>query len=268
VSGRKYNKYGGDTTCIEVRTKDDQIIIVDAGTGIRRLGNQLIAEGRYSYNIIFTHAHWDHLMGFPFFKPLYLDQTNIWLQGCPYAQKFVESMLNKVMSTPNFPVKYEQIKAHVSYIPECPERIEIGSVTIMPIYLSHPNGGNGYKFIEDDHVFVFLTDNELDHQHSGGLLFDDYKNFSSKADLLIHDGEYTPDEYEATRTWGHSVYTTALDLAISAEVKKFGIFHLNQERTDDEVDRMIADCREIINANAKGSNIECFAVGSDMTFIL
>jgi len=149
ISGKEFIKYGGDTTSIEIRTKDDQIIIVDAGTGIRRLGNQLIAEGRYSYDIIFTHAHWDHLMGFPFFKPLYLDQTVMRFQGCPYAQKFVESMLNKVMSPPNFPVRYDQIKAHVSYTPECPEHIEIGAVTIIPINLSHPNGGNGYKFIEN-----------------------------------------------------------------------------------------------------------------------
>jgi len=81
VSGMEYIKYGGDTTCIEIRTKDDKIIIVDAGTGIRRLGNQLIKEERYSYDIIFTHAHWDHLMGLPFFKPLYLEQADIRLRG-------------------------------------------------------------------------------------------------------------------------------------------------------------------------------------------
>ncbi len=75
VSGKEYIKYGGDTTCIEIRTKSDDIIIVDAGTGIRRLGNQLLKEGRLEYNLIFTHAHWDHLMGFPFFKPVYRNDT-------------------------------------------------------------------------------------------------------------------------------------------------------------------------------------------------
>ena len=127
VSGKEYIKYGGDTTCIEIRTKDDRIIIVDAGTGIRRLGNRLIEEGRFSYDIIFTHAHWDHLMGFPFFKPLYLEEARIHMQGCPFAQKYVETMLSRVMSEPNFPVRYADIHARVRYEPACAERFEIGT---------------------------------------------------------------------------------------------------------------------------------------------
>ena len=90
VSGKNYLKYGGDTTCIEIRTKNDDIIIVDAGTGIRRLGNQLIAEGRYRYSFIFTHAHWDHLMGFPFFKPLYFKHAELQMHRCPFQSKFVD----------------------------------------------------------------------------------------------------------------------------------------------------------------------------------
>jgi phosphoribosyl 1,2-cyclic phosphodiesterase len=266
VSGNEYIKYGGDTSCLEIRTKDDKIIIVDAGTGIRRLGNHLISEGRYSYNIIFTHAHWDHLMGFPFFKPIYLNKTNILMQGCPFAQRFVETMLNRVMSPPNFPVRYSDIRAHIEQTPVCPEQIEIGTVTIIPIRLSHPNQGNGYKFIEDDKTFVFLTDNELGFLHPGGLSFDAYKEFSAGADLLIHDGEYTEEEYRSTRQWGHSIYTTALELAIEAGVKQLGLFHLNQDRTDKQVDQMINICEEIITK--KGSNLRCFAVGCDTTFDL
>ena len=264
VSGKEYIKYGGDTTCIEIRTKDDKIIIVDAGTGIRRLGIDLIDEGRYSYDMIFTHAHWDHLMGFPFFSPIYNDKTHITLQGCPFAQKFVETMLGKVMSTPNFPVNYADIKAHVSYTPDCPANFKIGTVSIIPIRLSHPNQGNGYKFIEDGHSFVFLTDNELDFQHRGGLSLEAYQEFSAGADLLIHDGEYTEEDYKVTRQWGHSLYTTALELAINAGVKQFGLFHLNQERIDQEVDKMVDKCREIIAK--KSSDLECFAVGMDMVF--
>ncbi|MEW6670986.1 MAG: MBL fold metallo-hydrolase [Thermodesulfobacteriota bacterium] len=266
VSGKPYNKYGGDTTCIEIRTQDDHVIIVDAGTGIRRLGNGLIAEGRYDYDMIFTHAHWDHLMGFPFFKPLYLDRTEIRFQGCPFAQKFVESMLNKVMSPPNFPVRYDQITAQISHIPECPERMEIGSVTIIPISLSHPNGGNGYKFVENDRSFVFLTDNELDFQHPHGNTFEKYMEFSMGSDLLIHDAEYTEKEYKRVQQWGHSTYTSALELAISAGVKRLGLFHLNQDRTDEEMDRIAGECRSVIKK--RGVDLECFAVGSDMTFVL
>lgn len=259
-------KYGGDTTCIEIRTKDDQIIIVDAGTGIRRLGNQLIREGRHSCHIVFTHAHWDHLMGFPFFKPLYLEQTHIQMQGCPFAQKFVETMLSKVMSPPNFPVRYSDIKARVHYEPSCPEQFDIGGVSVFPIRLSHPNQGNGYKFVEDGRTFVLLPDNELGFVHPGGLSFDDYRAFSEGGDLLMHDSEYTEEEYRTMKRWGHSTYTTALELAVKAQVKQFGLFHLNQERSDGDVDEMVARCREI--TAERGFELECFAVGADMTFTL
>jgi phosphoribosyl 1,2-cyclic phosphodiesterase len=266
VSGKEYLKYGGDTTCIEIRTKDDDIIVVDAGTGIRRLGNQLIEEGRYSCDMILTHAHWDHLMGFPFFKLMYLEQANIRMQGCPYAQKFVETMLSQVMAPPNFPVPLSEVTARIDYEPVCPERFEIGSVTVIPIRLSHPNGGTGYKFIEDGKSFVFLTDNELDFTHPGGLPLEAYQEFSADADLLIHDAEYTKEEYDVTRQWGHSVYTTALELAIQGKVKQFGLFHINQERTDSGVDQMVDSCRQIVSE--RNSGLKCFAVGADMTITL
>ena len=170
------------------------------------------------------------------------------------------------MSPPNFPVNYSDIKAEISYAPDCPSLLEIGSVSIMPIRLSHPNQGNGYKFIEDGRSFVFLTDNELDFQHRGGLPFEAYEEFARGADLLIHDGEYTKEEYKSTRQWGHSVYATALDLALKSGVKSFGLFHLNQMRTDQEVDNIVDKCREI--TEEKGSDMECFAFGTDMTITL
>jgi len=266
VSGKEYTKYGGDTTCIEIRTKNDKIIIVDAGTGIRRLGNRLIEEERYSYDIIFTHAHWDHLMGLPFFKPLYLAQTDIRMQGCPFAQKYVETMLSKIMSPPNFPIRYADIKAKIRFEPVCPDRLEIDTVSIIPIPLSHPNQGRGYKFIEDGKRFVFLPDNELDFIHPGGLAFKAYQEFSVDAELLVHDAEYTKDEYDLTKQWGHSVYTAALELAISAKVRQFGLFYLNQDRTDQDVDEIVDRCQEI--AAKRGSDLRCMAVGADITLAL
>ena len=266
VSGKEYLKYGGDTTCIEIRTKSDDIIIVDAGTGIRRLGNRLIEENRYKYNLIFTHAHWDHLMGFPFFKPLYSKHSEIRLHHCPFPSKYVEDMLSRVMAPPNFPVRYSELKANISYDEGSPAEFQIGSVTVVPIPISHPDNGSGYKFIEDGKTFVFLTDNELGFVHPGGLYCKDYLEFSSGADLLIHDAEYTPEEYKTTIEWGHSSYTDVLDLSFRAGVKKLGLFHINQERTDSEMDKIVETCRQIIADNK--SNLECFAVASDMTFTL
>jgi len=266
VSGTEYLKYGGDTTCLEIRTKDDEIIIIDAGTGIRRLGNQLIQENRSKYNLIFTHAHWDHLMGFPFFKPIYLKRTEIKVYRCPFQGQYVEKMISKVLSPPNFPVKYADISASIFYEEGCPQAFEIGTIRIEPIRLSHPNGGSGYKFIEDDKTFVLLTDNELGYVHPGGLSVDDYIAFSADADLLIHDAEYTPGEYETYIEWGHSSYTHAVDLAISAGVEKLGLFHLNQDRSDEKMDDIVHKCRQIISD--RGQHIECFSTAIDMTFNL
>ena len=266
VSGKDYLKYGGDTTCIDIRTKSGDIIIIDAGTGIRRLGNQLADEKCFDFNFLFTHAHWDHLMGFPFFKPLYFKKSNMRVHGCPFHSKFVETILSKVMAPPNFPVKYSDITAQMSYPDACPTKFDIGSVSVVPIALSHPNGGSGYKFIEDDKTFIFLTDNELGYVHPGGLAFEDYLKFCSGADLLIHDAEYTPEEYKKFIDWGHSDYTDALDLAQQAAVKKLGLFHLNQERTDSEMDNIVKDCRN--RSSAKGSNLACVGVAGDMEFEL
>lgn len=266
VSGKEFLKYGGDTTCVEIRSRCGEVIIVDAGTGIRRLGNLLADEGRHDHNLIFTHAHWDHLMGFPFFKPLYSKKSILRIYPCPYHRKTVEAMLDKVMAPPNFPVKYADITAQITYQDESLTEFEIGSISVVPIALSHPNGGSGYKFIEDGNTFVFLTDNELGYIHPGGREFEDYVAFCRDADLLIHDAEYTPEEYRTFMDWGHSVYTDALDMALKANVSQLGLFHLNQERTDSDMDLIVDDCQKRITT--KGSSLACVGAATDMVFKL
>ena len=266
VSGKEYLKYGGDTTSLEIRTQSGDIIAVDAGTGIRRFGNKLANENAHNINFLFTHAHWDHLMGFPFFKPLYLKRAAFHMHGCPFHTQFVETILSTVMAPPNFPVKYDDVKARMTYESACPQEFDIGSVSVTPIPISHPNGGSGYKFVEDGKSFVFLTDNELGFIHSGGRTFQEYVDFSAGADLLIHDSEYTPKEYQTFIEWGHSDYTDVLQLAREAGVKKLGLFHINQERTDQQMDDMVDACRQYIAE--QGLKFECVGVASDMTFKL
>jgi len=266
VSGKSYLKFGGDTTCLEIRTQTNDIIAVDAGTGIRRFGNKLAGENVNKVHFIFTHAHWDHLMGFPFFKPLYLKHSRFQMHGCPFHSQFVESILSTIMAPPNFPVKYGDVKARMTYEKACPQEFEIGSVAVTPIPISHPNGGSGYKFVEDGKTFVFLTDNELGYIHPGGRQFKDYVKFAAGADLLIHDSEYTPQEYRTFIEWGHSVYTDVLKLAREAGIKKLGLFHINQERTDDQMDEMVDTCRQ--HFADQSLNIECVGVATDMTFKL
>jgi len=170
------------------------------------------------------------------------------------------------MYPPNFPVRYSYLKADIIYEKSCPTHFQIGSVTIFPIPLSHPNKGSGYKFVEDGKTFIFLTDNELGYIHPGGLGFKDYLEYCKDAELLIHDAEYTPEEYKSNIEWGHTVFTDALELAFQANVKKLGLFHLNQERTDIQADEMLANCNKIIDES--GSSLECVMVGEGMTFEL
>ena len=264
VSGIEYLKHGGDTTCLEIRTENGTIIIVDAGTGIRGLGNHLMNEKSFKYHFIFTHAHWDHLIGFPFFKPLYTRDAELHMHHCPFHKTFVETMLSKLMTPPYFPIRYADLRAKIEYERACHSQFKIDSVLVVPIPISHPNGGSGYKFIENDKKFVFLTDNELGYVHPNGLPFEAYRDFCEGADLLIHDAEYTPDEYRTTIEWGHSVYTDVLRLAVQAGVKRLGLFHINQERTDPQMDVIVADCNQKLRE--QGSSITCFAVAKDMIF--
>jgi len=266
VSGEEYLKYGGDTPCIEIRTKNDEIIIVDAGSGIRRLGNSLLHEKRFSYTMIFTHSHWDHIMGFPFFKPIYNRKAAINIIDCPMAQGSLKKLLANVMSPPHFPVKFEDITADIRYHGACREGAVIDTVKVTSIPLSHPNMGLGYRFEEDGKSFVFLTDNELTYRHPGGLDYGRYAAFSKGTDFLIHDSEYNEKEYTYTKSWGHSVYTDALKLALEAGVKRFGLYHHNQDRSDEGLDEIVAHCRGII-AGEK-SDLECFAVTQDFELIL
>jgi len=267
ISGKDYIKYGGDTTCIEIRAESGDIIIVDAGTGIRRLGNKLIRENAFSINLLFTHAHWDHVMGFPFFKPIYNSHYEIRMLRCPFSS-YIRKMLSRVMDYPHFPVRYADIQAKIIYGEDdtCKENFEIGSISVAPINISHPNTGTGFKFTENGKSFVFLTDNELGFVHPGGLPFEAYTEFCAEADLLFHDGEYTPAEYKLFATWGHSSFTQAFRLARDAKVKKLGLFHLNQDRTDPQVDRIAEICNEAIAR--KGYAFECQPVACNTEFEL
>ncbi len=262
VSGKEYARYGGDTTCFEVRSRNNDIIIIDAGTGIRKLGNKLAASGESSLNILFTHAHWDHLMGFPFFKPIYSKKTTIKMYGCAYTQQSIEKVLSKSMIAPYFPVDFSQLQAAIVPRTVCEEPFTIGPILVTPIELSHPNQGIGYKFTEDNKIFVFLTDNELTLRHNGGGEYSDYLAFTAGADILMHDSEYTPDQYRITKGWGHSLYTDALRLAGEAGVKQFGLIHHNQDRTDDELDRIVDDCRVLMQKQNAG--VQCYGVEAEM----
>ncbi|SEM66243.1 Phosphoribosyl 1,2-cyclic phosphodiesterase [Syntrophus gentianae] len=266
VSGKEYVKYGGDTSCIEIRTQEEKVIIVDAGSGIRGLGNQLLEERRFEYSLLFTHAHWDHVIGFPFFKPIYHPGVRMEIFGCPFVATSAQEMLSRILRPPNFPLTLADLRAHLTCRTSCVEPFEIGSMRITPIPLSHPDGGGGYRFEEDGKSFVLLTDNELTYRHPGGLSYEDYIRFCEGADLLIHDAEYTEADYLKKKAWGHTVYRDALRLAMDAGVAKLGLFHHNQDRTDSELDAMVEDCRRSILLGEH--RLDCFALQQEMEIYL
>lgn len=247
IPGRSTLKYGGNTTCLEVRLSDGTLIIFDAGSGIKSLGDKIVKDydDREIY-LILTHSHWDHLMGFPFFVPAYLPEYTINVQGGPIAKKTLKDFLEHQMSPPYFPVSMNAMKANFTFTHGIPIVKQIGSATITPIMLNHPNGGYGFKVEDAGKSFVFLTDNELGYEQKSAKTMADYVQFCKGVDLLIHDGQYTPKEYEKREGWGHSPFTKAIDLALNAKVHSLGIFHHDPDHNDEELDRIGSVARQII----------------------
>ena len=264
-------RYGGNSTCLEIRTDTGQVIVVDAGSGVRNLGKALRQENAVAaVRFFITHSHWDHLAGFPFFEPAYFDRYTITFCGGPHAQDSIRRYLAHQMQAPFFPVDFSLLRAKFNFRCERPHmepgNCHIDGLEVCPVSLSHPNGGYGFKFIERNRTFVFLTDNELRLRHEGGLSRAQYVEFCRGADLLLHDAQYTDVEYKVTRGWGHSTISDAADLAMEAGVGRLGLFHHDPDRTDDDLDRLAEFCQERIRK--VGSAVECFASAEGMVLEL
>lgn len=259
VSGAEYNKFGGDTTCIEVEASSGDTVIIDAGSGIRHLGRKLLNSKKKSVHLIFTHLHLDHILGFPFFGPIYQRGYSISIYGCPFKGIDFKDSLNGMMQAPYFPVDLKNLPAKLKFKNISNRALRIGSLRVHPISLNHPNGGIGFRIEENGKAFVFLTDNELGYDLPGNQPFDYYVESAKGADLLIHDAEFDRDEYLKFKAWGHSMYAEAVKLAVESGVKRLGLFHINNMRTDSQVDFMVRDACRLVEKT--GKKIECFAVG-------
>jgi phosphoribosyl 1,2-cyclic phosphodiesterase len=266
VSGSEYLKYGGDTTCIQVVADSGETVVIDAGTGIRRFGTQHTGGATRDYLLLLTHAHGDHVIGFNFFKPLLDRRCTITIQNHRFSGRTVRSILRELMSPPLFPITMDHVPARIRFRNDLTGSFRIGSLAVTTIALSHPNGGYGYRFTENGSSFVFLTDNELGFDHPGSAGYDAFREFSANADLLFHDAEFFPEEYGKKTGWGHSSCVDVLDMAASAGVKRLGLFHLNQERSDSQVDRMVEVCRGLLAGKGTAAGMECFGVAAGMEF--
>ena len=265
--GPSTNRYGGNTTCVEVRLDSGHLIIFDAGSGLRGLGKSLCKEeATTEFYIFLTHAHWDHLAGFPFFLPAYSPKYSIHVRGGPKAKGALESFLKQQMQPPYFPVPYRMMNARFDFTQGGPRKRNIGEAEVIPIPISHPNGGYGFKVIENGVSFVFIPDNELDYRHEGGLTRDEYIDFVRSADLLMHDSQYSDEEYRLKRTWGHTPFSTTVRLGVDAGVKRLGLFHHDPDHSDCELDRFEESARTQVSTG--NSDVEVFAVREGMEISL
>jgi phosphoribosyl 1,2-cyclic phosphodiesterase len=255
VPGKDTNVYGGNTTCLELTLQSGRKVIIDAGTGIRALGEKLISGDEHvDIHLLMTHIHWDHILGFPFFAPLFDPSTRIRIDGYPTCMKGLRSTFDSKMGDGFFPIKFDEIKAEVKYLDHLNQgELEIDGTVIKSVPLQHPQGGFGFRFREGRKTLVFITDNELREDAVEGGQIDGYAEFSENADLLIHDCQYTPQEINSREGWGHSDYQSVVDLAHRAKVKKLVLFHHDPSRRDPEVTAIKSQCEKL--AKEKDSTI-------------
>ncbi len=234
--GKNTLRYGGNTPCLEIRY-GHELLIIDAGTGIYGLGSALAKFGEpIKAAILFSHYHWDHLVGLPFFLPAYNKKNSFIFIG----RKNLKTALSKLLTPPNFPVTLSDFKAKISFKTKKPGKFKIGSVLIEAFEVNHPNGAFGYRFtFPNGKNFVHISDN-------GPAPNDDniIKKISG-ASFLIHDAQYLPKEYLRRKMFGHSPYHYSLDLARRAGVKNVVLFHHDPSRADGEVRKIEKSAKKL-----------------------
>lgn len=265
-------RYGGNTPCVEVRTATDSLVILDAGTGIRELGRSLLTRANgeaISGDIFLTHAHWDHIQGIPFFAPIFQPGNHFTIWGARTLQTSIDRVVRDQMSPVVFPVTFEELRARIDFLEMAEERLSGDGYEVTAFAVRHPGGALGYRFANPDgrgEAFVYISDNELGPGGNYGTR-DGWRQelveFVKGARLLVHDTTYTAAEYDMHRGWGHSTYTDALDLALDAGVKELVLFHHKPERTDDDIDRCLAECRDAVEA--RGGHLQVTAAAEGMT---
>jgi len=261
--GPKTVKFGGNTPCIEVRFEDlNRVVIIDAGTGIRELGDHLMAndlpKGPIQADIFLTHTHWDHIMGFPFFTPIYIPTSKLKVYGpVTYEDDTLEKVVGGQLTYRYFPVRQAELSSEIEYVAlkEC--ELDLGDgIMLTTKYLNHPLLCLGYRFEYRGKTFctaydtepfrnVFSADPEdpsydkIMAQEGEKVADEENKRleaFYNSADLLVHDSQYTQEEYESTRVgWGHTTFEHAIEVAKRGKIKRLALFHHDPTRTDTQI---------------------------------
>lgn len=226
-------KYGGNTTCVEARL-GKRLLIIDAGTGIRKLGEDLAKRKIHNFDLFLTHSHWDHIQGFPFFAPVYNPKTNINILGCTSSYKRLKDILSQQMSYEYFPIRFDDLNANILFSEACNDYYKIDGHEVHTIQTNHTIFTAGLSIKSKNNKFVFITDNELSPKKFT-TSFEDFVSFCKDADYLIHDAQFTKSEYKKRNGWGHSSFEDALKLALRANVKNLGFTHHDPSRHDNEL---------------------------------
>lgn len=273
--------YGGNTSCIEVRA-DGEIIILDAGTGIRPLGLKLINEFKsqpMQATVLLTHTHWDHIQGFPFFIPAYNPRNQLRILGYEGARRGLETTLSSQMESPYFPISMQEMPGNIECLELKEMEFSIGKVKVQAKFVNHPGICVGYKLITSKGSIVFIPDNEPyvrlkanpgklgPKEHADALEFarqQDQKliDFIKDADVLIMDSQYDSTEYPRHVGWGHTCLDDTVAFAMSAAVKKLYLFHHDPGHDDEKVASMESQARELVRRQEGNLQVEAAREGT------
>jgi len=243
--GQETLKYGGNTACVEMQC-GKELVIIDAGTGIRNLGTELLKQMPVKAAILFSHMHWDHIQGIPFFQPIYKPGNEFKLYGNRNWSTKLEYALKSQMQSPNFPVTLEELSnvgAKIEYIDiEAGTTFNVGAsgqITVRTAELNHPDKAFAFRIEYSGKNLVYATDTESLPKPDERLV-----ELARGTDLLIHDAQYTSEEYngangESRKDWGHSTPEAAAQVAVAANAKKLVLFHYAPHHDDATVDQML-----------------------------
>ncbi len=271
--GAGTSRYGGNTPALEVRYETpngSEVLILDAGTGVRALGQQLSSNGKpVSVDLLVSHTHWDHIQGLPFFRPFFEPGNAIRIWGARQGGVDLEEILRNQMSPVVFPVPLDSLAAELVVNHIEPGAFELAGFQIRAMQVRHPGMTLAFRLtpVGGGASFAYAPDNELG---SGGdydvpaSWREDFVEFLSGADVLIHDAMYTSDELERYRGWGHSSNLEAIEIATEAGVKQLVMFHHRPEHDDDQVDIMVQETQEA----AAGSGVDVVAAHEGMEITL
>ena len=253
-------KYGGNTTCLEVDA-GDQKFILDCGTGLRNLGQQLMATKIDHCNILLTHTHWDHINGFPFFAPAFDPSRQFTVHAGHLIDKGgIQKIMETQMDNPVFPVPLDAMQSSLSFNDfQSGDTLDIGekkNTKVLTAALNHPNGATGYRIEHNGKAVCLITDTE----HVPPKLDENILHLIEGADVVIYDSTYTEEEFPAHIGWGHSTWEEGVRLCKTANVKQLGIFHHDPEHDDAFMDKISEESQKKWDG--------CFVIQENMDFVI